>query len=74
MTAPVDRPPTTEQQDGSAPEVPDTSADWYAQKRGIEDRSWLLFACVLGFILLAFAGMVVLTALGGGTTYVPWGD
>jgi hypothetical protein len=34
----------------------------------------MLFAVVVAFIVLAFAGMLVLTALGGGSTYVPWGD
>ncbi|MGY1713393.1 hypothetical protein ACI78R_02955 [Geodermatophilus sp. SYSU D01106] len=63
MTAPVDHPPTEQ----PAEQAPSPSP---AEKPGIEDRSWLLFAAVVLFIALAFIGMVVLTALGGGTTYV----
>ncbi|WP_336029173.1 hypothetical protein [Geodermatophilus sp. FMUSA9-8] len=63
MTAPVDHPPTEQPAGQEPPPRP-------AEKRGIEDRSWLLFAAVVLFIALAFIGMVVLTALGGGTTYV----
>ena len=71
MTAPVDRPPATPDEAppaGPAPEKP------LREKLGIEERSWLLFAAVVAFIVLAFAGMVLLTALGGGSDYVPWGD
>jgi hypothetical protein len=73
MTAPVDRPPGTTDDAPPAPEqVPEKKP--LSQKLGIEERSWLLFAVVVAFIVLAFAGMVVLTALGGGSDYVPWGD
>ncbi len=73
MTAPVDRPPGTTD---DAPPVPEQAPEKkpLSQKLGIEERSWLLFAAVVAFIVLAFAGMVLLTALGGGSGYVPWGD
>ena len=61
MTVPVDRPPAPPAEE-PAPKAP--------EKRGIEDRSWLLLIAVLLFLALAFVGMVALTALGGGTTYV----
>jgi hypothetical protein len=63
MAVPVDHHPTSAEQDHPAPPPP-------AEKRGLEDRGWLLFAAVVAFLVLAFVGMVVLTALGGGTTYV----
>ena len=74
MSAPVDRPHHATQEH-PAPEVPDSPAALTpptpgSEKRGIEERGWLLFAVVIAFILLAFAGMVLLTALGGGTDYV----
>ncbi|MGY1730120.1 hypothetical protein ACI798_01270 [Geodermatophilus sp. SYSU D01045] len=82
MTASTDRPPAAEQpavagapapaeevqRPSDAPATPLTP-----EKRGIEERGWLLFAIVVTFIALAFAGMIVLTALGGGTDYAPWG-
>ena len=33
-------------------------------------RSWLIALMVIGVVLLAFAGMVVLTALAGGDTFL----
>ncbi|HJX44656.1 MAG TPA: hypothetical protein VJ352_13360 [Geodermatophilus sp.] len=80
MTVPVDRPPTDVDEPppaGKAPaerDKPDTTVARITEKLGIEDRSWLLFAVVVAFIVLAFAGMIVLTALAGGTDYVPWSD
>ena len=80
MTVPVERPPAvddpppaTEHLDTEHldPEHLDTGQH-ATGKAGIEDRSWLLFAVVLGFIVLAFAGMFLLTALGGGSDYLPW--
>ncbi len=80
MTVPVDRPPTDVDEPppaGKAPDAhdePGTPMARITEKLGIEDRSWVLFAVVVAFIVLAFAGMIVLTALAGGTDYVPWGD
>jgi hypothetical protein len=72
MTAPVDRPPaTTDEAPPAAEPAPEKPL---SQKLGIEERGWLLFAAVVAFIVLAFVGMVVLTQLGGGSGYVPWGD
>ena len=71
MSTPVDHPtPSAEEPEPAG----HTDEDDYATRRGIEDRSWLLAAVVIGFIVLAFIGMFVLTALGGGTDYVPWGE
>ncbi|MEX5718538.1 hypothetical protein [Geodermatophilus maliterrae] len=75
MSVPVDRPPRAAEDSGPAVEVPDSPAalvptETKPAKRGLEERGWLLFAVVVAFILLAFTGMIVLTALGGGTTYV----
>ncbi|NEM06427.1 hypothetical protein [Geodermatophilus normandii] len=72
MTVPVDHPTPS----GEEPQPPadHTAEDDYATRRGIEDRSWLLAAVVIAFIVLAFVGMIALTALGGGTDYVPWGE
>ncbi len=75
MTVPVQRPPAV---DDPPPATEQPAAEHLdteqpaAGKAGIEDRSWLLFAVVLGFIVLAFAGMFLLTALGGGSDYLPW--
>ncbi|MGY1693590.1 MULTISPECIES: hypothetical protein [unclassified Geodermatophilus] len=75
MTVPVDRPPAAAEEPPppteatNAPAAPEESS-----KPGIEDRRWLLFAVVVAFIVLAFTGMLVLTALGGGSNYIPWGD
>lgn len=80
MTVPVDRPPTDVDEPPPAgkapdsPDKPDTTVGRITEKLGIEDRSWVLFAVVVAFIVLAFAGMIVLTALAGGTDYVPWSD
>ena len=63
MTAPVDHPPASADQPRETPPPA-------GERRGIEERGWILFVVVLAFLALAFAGMVVLTALGGGTTYV----
>jgi hypothetical protein len=72
MSTPVDHPtPSAEE---PQPAADHTAEDDYATRRGIEDRSWLLAAAVIAFIVLAFVGMFVLTALGGGTDYVPWGE
>jgi hypothetical protein len=82
MSVPVDRPPPAAEDrrvaEDSTPavEVPDSPAALTpdapeARKRGLEERGWLLFAVVVAFIVLAFAGMVVLTALGGGFYYEP---
>ncbi|SFP86030.1 hypothetical protein SAMN05660464_4492 [Geodermatophilus dictyosporus] len=73
MSAPVDHPPAPAEGPRPSADAAGTPAP-PAEKRGIEDRSWLLFGVVVAFILLAFVGMFVLTALGGGTDYVPWGD
>ena len=75
MSAPVDRSHPASQEHPPIPEVPDSPAALTPpppepERRGLEERGWLLFAVVIAFILLAFAGMVVLTALGGGTDYV----
>jgi hypothetical protein len=72
MTVPVDHP--TPSGEGPQPAADHPAEDDYATKRGIEDRTWLLFAVVAAFIALAFIGMFVLTALGGGTDYVPWNE
>jgi len=71
MTVPVDHPSTSAEEPQPAADhpVPD---DGYSTKRGIEDRRLLLAGVVIAFIVLAFVGMIVLTALGGGTDYVPW--
>ena len=75
MTLPAGRPPVAVEEPAPDTEAHETRpAPPPAGKRGIEDRSWVLFAVVVAFIVLAFAGMLVLTALGGGSTYVPWGD
>jgi hypothetical protein len=75
MTLPAGRPPAAVEEPAPTTEVPETPPrPTTAQKLGIEDRSWVLFAVVVAFIVLAFAGMIVLTALGGGSTYVPWGE
>ena len=76
MTAPVERPPATTDEAPPAAEPAPAPAPGkpLSQKLGIEERGWLLFAAVVAFIVLAFAGMVLLTALGGGSGYVPWGD
>ncbi len=77
MTVPVDRPPTDVDEPApaeKAPDKPDTTVGRITEKLGIEERSWLLFAVVVAFIILAFAGMIVLTTLAGGTDYVPWSD
>jgi hypothetical protein len=77
MTVPVDRPPTDVDEPAPAEkgrDKPDTTVGRITEKLGIEERSWLLFAVVVAFIVLAFAGMIVLTALAGGTDYVPWSD
>ena len=72
MSTPVDHPtPSAEEPE---PAADHTAEDDYSTKRGIEDRRWLLAAVVIGFIVLAFIGMFVLTALGGGTDYVPWNE
>ncbi|MGY1725545.1 hypothetical protein ACI79J_01110 [Geodermatophilus sp. SYSU D01062] len=83
MTVPVERPPAAVEQPAvagppAAAEQAQRPSDDPAtpltpEKRGIEERGWLLFAIVITFIVLAFAGMLVLTALGGGTDYAPWG-
>ena len=73
MSTPVDHPPAPAEGPRSSADTSDRSAP-PAEKRGIEDRSLVLFSLVVAFILLAFVGMFVLTALGGGTDYVPWGD
>ncbi len=73
MTVPVERPPATTDPAPPAPE-PAPEKKPLSQKLGIEERSWLLFAAVVAFIVLAFVGMVVLTQLGGGSGYTPWGD
>jgi hypothetical protein len=81
MTVPVDRPPSAAEEPPQAAEAQDPPAERTTppapsirEKLGIEERSWVLFAVVVAFILLAFTGMIVLTALGGGSGYVPWGD
>ncbi|WP_369251874.1 hypothetical protein [Geodermatophilus amargosae] len=76
MTAPVDhpRPSTEDPQPAVDHEADHTAEDDYATRPGIEDRTWLLAGAVIAFIVLAFVGMIVLTALGGGTDYVPWGE
>jgi hypothetical protein len=76
MTVPVDHPtPSGEEPQPAADHTRDhTAEDDYSTRRGIEDRTWLLAGVVIAFIVLAFVGMIVLTALGGGTDYVPWGE
>lgn len=76
MSVPVDRPPRAAEDSAPAVEVPDSPAALTPDaaeppKRGLEERGWLLFAVVVAFIVLAFTGMVVLTALGGGFSYEP---
>ncbi|MGY1607241.1 MULTISPECIES: hypothetical protein [unclassified Geodermatophilus] len=72
MTTPVDRPPAADEETQRPSDEPATPLT--PEKRGIEERSWVLFAVVVAFILLAFTGMIVLTALGGGTDYAPWSE
>jgi hypothetical protein len=72
MTAPVDHPRPSTEDPQQAPDH--TAEDDYATRPGIEDRTWLLAGAVIAFIVLAFVGMIVLTALGGGSDYVPWGE
>jgi uncharacterized membrane protein len=75
MTLPVERPPAAVEDPPPAAEAPDPpAAPTTAERLGIEERTWLLAAVVVAFIVLAFAGMFLLTALGGGSGYVPWGD
>lgn len=76
MSTPVDHPtPSSEEPEPAAGRTAQhTDEDDYATRRGIEDRRWLLAIVVIGFIVLAFVGMFVLTALGGGTDYVPWSE
>ncbi|SNS55109.1 hypothetical protein SAMN04488107_2977 [Geodermatophilus saharensis] len=75
MTVPVDRPPAAAEEPPPATRVEDAPhAPEDSEKPGIEDRRWLLFAVVVAFIVIAFTGMLVLTALGGGSNYIPWGD
>jgi len=70
MTVPVDHSrPSSEEPE---PAADHTAEDDYSTKPGIEDRRLLLAAVVIAFIVLAFVGMFVLTALGGGSDYVPW--
>ncbi|SDC56541.1 hypothetical protein SAMN05660690_1928 [Geodermatophilus telluris] len=73
MSAPVDHPSAPAEEPRPATEASGTPAP-PTEKRGIEERGPLLFAAVVAFIVLAFVGMIVLTALGGGTDYVPWGE
>jgi hypothetical protein len=70
MTLPVDRPPAAAEETPPAAETPPARTP--DDKRGIEDRGWLLLAVVVAFIVLAYTGMIVLTELGGGSGYVPW--
>ncbi len=72
MTVPVDRPPAAVEENRPTAEPPDRPTT--AEKLGIEDHLVLLAAVVAAFIVLAFTAMIVLTALGGGTDYVPWVD
>lgn len=72
MTVPVDRPPGAAEENRPAAQAPDPPAT--ADQSGIEDHTVLLVVLVAAFIVLAFAAMIVLTALGGGSDYVPWGE
>ena len=75
MTVPVDRPPAADEQNRPVAEHPDPpDRKTTAEKLGIEDHMVLLLAVVAACVLLAFTAMILLTALGGGTDYVPWGD
>ena len=75
MTVPVDRPPTAGEQNRPAAEPPDPpDPRTTAEKLGIEDHLVLLLVIVAAAVLLSFTAMIVLTALGGGTDYVPWVD
>ncbi len=75
MTVPVDRPPAAVEQNPPAAEPPDPpDRKTTAEKLGIEDHVVLLGAIVAAAVLLAFTAMIVLTALGGGTDYVPFND
>jgi hypothetical protein len=75
MTLPVDRPPAAAEQNRPAAEAPDPpDRKTTAEKLGIEDHLVLLLVVVAAAVVLAFTAMVVLTALGGGTDYVPWND
>jgi hypothetical protein len=72
MTVPVDHP--TPAPEDPKPAAEHEAEDDYSTRPGIEDRTLLLAGVVIAFIVLAFVGMFVLTALGGGTDYVPWGE
>ncbi len=71
MSAPVDQPsrPTGEHsRDTGAPDsAAATPPKSEPGQRGLEERGWLLVAIVVAFLVLAFGGMLVLTALAGGT-------
>ena len=75
MTVPVERPPAADEETRPAaasvdpPAKPATS-----DKSGLEDHAMLLAALVAACVLLAFAAMIVLTELGGGSGYVPWNE
>lgn len=79
MTVPADRPPAAVEDtrshaharaDAENPAARPTTTE----KLGIEDHTVLLIAVVAACVLLAFGAMIVLTALGGGSDYVPWSD
>lgn len=75
MTVSVDRPPVAVEENSPAAESLDPPArTTTADKPGIEDHTVLLLASVAAFTLLVFTAMIVLTALGGGSGYVPWGE
>jgi hypothetical protein len=75
MTVPVDRPPAAVEQKRPATEAPDPpDRKTTAEKLGIEDHQVLPLVIMAAVVVLAFTAMIVLTALGGGTDYVPWVD
>lgn len=77
MTVPADRPPAAVEDTrdhAHAHAVDPPARPTTTEKLGIEDHTVLLVAVVAACVLLAFAAMIVLTALGGGSDYVPWSD
>jgi hypothetical protein len=72
MSAPVDqpsRPSGDHSRDTGAAGSPaaTTPSESEPGRPGLEERGWLLVAVVVAFLVLAFGGMLVLTALAGGT-------
>lgn len=70
MTLPANRPPAVAGQHRPPAERRDRQKP--PEKPGIEDHMLLLLALAAVVVVLGFTAMIVLTALGGGTDYVPW--